>query len=131
MEKVIRPMVKTKLRQPSSAGQLAMKNQATSDEASWPTGHQTERRVSSELDESGRNSRNSAPSTGRLPPTPKPSRANRTQTQAQLVAYVTAMPKTLVMSRVKLKAMRRPRTSEPIPQMKLPKQRPKNRALVV
>lgn len=41
------------------------------------------------------------------------------------------MPKTLVMSSVVLKAMRRPRKSEPMPQKKLPAERPMKRALVV
>jgi len=52
-----------------------MKNQAIRLEASWPTGHHTLSRVRSELLASGRNSRNRAPSTGRLPPTPDPTAA--------------------------------------------------------
>lgn len=41
------------------------------------------------------------------------------------------MPKRDVMSRVTLKAMRRPSMSEPMPQVKLPKQRPRKRYEVV
>ena len=131
MIKVMTPMVMTKYLQPTSAGQLAMKNHAISDELSWPIGHQTDRSVSNELDASGRNSRNKAPSTGRFPPTPNPNAANRTQTPPQLDAYAEAMPKTLVISKVQLKAMRRPKISDPMPQRKLPKHKPRNNELVV
>src|SRR3569833_2931789 len=41
------------------------------------------------------------------------------------------MPNTLVINRVQLKAMRRPMMSDPMPQKKLPKHRPRNRELVV
>lgn len=131
MMRVMTPIARTNFRHPSSAGQLAMKNHASRDEASWPTGHQTERRVSSELEESGKNSKNKAPSTGRLPPTPNPSAAKRKQTAPQLPAYEDAMPKTLVISSVTLKAMRRPMMSDPMPQQKLPKHSPTKRELVV
>jgi hypothetical protein len=131
MTKVMMPIVMTKYRHPSFAGQLAMKNQAISEELSCPIGHHTERRVRRELEASGRNSRNRAPSTGRLPPTPNPSAPNKKQTPLQLVAYEEAIPKTLVMRRVRLKAMRRPKISDPRPQKKLPKHNPTKRALVV
>jgi hypothetical protein len=101
-----------------------MKNHAKSDEHSWPTGHQTESRVRSELEASGRNSRKREPSTGRLPPTPNPTIAYRKQTPPQVEAKAEAIPKTLVINKVMLKAMRRPMISEPIPQKKLPKHRP-------
>lgn len=41
------------------------------------------------------------------------------------------MPKTLVTMSVALKAIRRPKTSLPMPQTELPMQRPKKTALVV
>lgn len=79
-------MARMKWRHPSSAGQLVMKYQAMRDEKSWPMGHHTERRVSSDVAPSGSSSRKRAPSTGRLPPTPKPRAAKRKQTQPQVGA---------------------------------------------
>jgi hypothetical protein len=108
-----------------------MKNQAKREEHSCPIGHQTERRVRRELEASGRNSRNRAPSTGRLPPTPKPMPAYMRQTPPQLEAHEDAVPNTLAISSVMLKAMRRPIMSEPMPQKKLPKHRPTNKDDVV
>ena len=54
-----------------------------------------------------------------------------TQTPPQLDAYEDAVPKTAAISSVTLKAMRRPIMSEPMPQKKLPKQRPTKSELVV
>jgi hypothetical protein len=53
------------------------------------------------------------------------------QTPPQLEAYDEAMPKTAVMSKVRLNAIRRPIISEPNPQKKLPRHKPTNRELVV
>ncbi len=131
MVNVMPPMVMTKWRQPWLAGELAMKCQAKSDAHSCPIGHQTESRVKRELDASGRNSRKRAPSTGRLPPTPKPRAAYMMQTPLQLGAHAEAVPNTLAMSRVRLKAMRRPMMSEPMPQKKLPRHKPTKREDVV
>lgn len=108
-----------------------MKYQANSDETSCPTGHHTDRRVSKALEESGRNSRKSAPSTGKFPPTPVPKHANSMQTDTQFGAYATHMPKMLVIRRVALKAMRLPMMSDPRPQKKLPTHRPAKIELVV
>ncbi len=63
---------RTKRRHPSSAGQRAMKNQASSDDTSWPTGHQTESRVSSDEDASGRNSREEGAVDGQVAADAKP-----------------------------------------------------------
>lgn len=121
----------TKRRHPSSTGQFVMKYQAKMDETSCPTGHHTDNRVNKALEESGRISRKSAPSTGRFPPTPVPIQAKSIQTPTQLDAYAAKIPKMLVISRVKLKAIRLPMTSDPRPQKKLPKQSPTKRELVV
>lgn len=131
MTKVIMPMVMTKCRHPWSAGHLAMKNQAKSEEHNCPIGHQTDSRVRRELEASGRNSRKRAPSTGRLPPTPKPKAAYMKHTPPQLGAHAEAVPNTLAISSVTLKAMRRPIMSEPMPQKKLPKHSPTKRDEVV
>lgn len=108
-----------------------MKNHAASEDTSCPIGHHTESSVRRELEASGRNSRNKAPSTGRFPPTPKPNAAYRKHTAPQLLPYAARMPKTLVMSSVMLKAIRRPKTSDPIPHRKLPRERPTKQELVV
>lgn len=128
---VIMPIVMTKWRHPSSTGQFVIKYQANIDETSCPTGHHTDRRVNRALEESGRISRKSAPSTGKFPPTPVPKQANRIQTDTQLEAYAAQMPKMLVISRVALKAIRLPTMSDPRPQVKLPIHSPTKRELVV
>lgn len=96
-----------------------------------PTGHQTESRVRRLPLSNGRNSRKSAPSTGRLPPTPRPTQAKRPHAPIQVGAPAAASPNTPARKRVKLKASRRPMTSEAIPQNDAPKQRPRNRLSVV
>jgi hypothetical protein len=72
----------------------------------------------------GRNSRNKAESTGRLPPTPTLQRAAKLPMAAKLGLLAAIMPKTAVMPIVKLKAHRRPKTSHPKPQNTAPKRRP-------
>jgi len=69
-----------------------MSGHATSEATSVPTGHQTERRVKRLPDAKGRNSRNSAPSTGRLPPMPSPVQAYKAQAPIQLGAPPAANP---------------------------------------
>ena len=101
-----------------------MKPQAMTDPISVPNGHQTESNVRRLPDANGRNSRKSAPSTGRLPPTPHPREAYSAHTVIQLCEPPTAVPKTEVMKRVKLKAGRLPITSEIVPQKDAPTQRP-------
>ena len=96
-----------------------------------PSGHQTLSKVRRFPDAKGRNSRNSAPSTGRFPPTPNPRAANMPQVPIQLGAPPTAIPKTPQIKRLKLKAGLRPMTSEATPQKEAPKQRPTKSAQVV
>ena len=108
-----------------------MNPHAISDPMSCPTGHQTESMVRRLPDANGRNSRNKAPSTGRLPPTPNPRAANNPHVAIQLVAPPIAMPKTPQIKRLKLKAGRRPMISDAIPQKEAPQQRPTNVAHVV
>jgi len=102
-----------------------------SEAISWPTGHQTDRRVRRPPLAIGRNSRNKAPSTGKLPPTPRPTQAKRAQDPIQLGAAPAATPKTLAMPRVQLNASRRPTTSDMTPQKEAPMQRPRKSARVV
>lgn len=108
-----------------------MKYHANIEETSCPTGHHTDKSVNKPLEESGKNSRKRAPSTGKFPPTPVPMQANKIQTATQLGAYAAHMPKMLVISRVKLKAIRLPIISAPSPQKKLPTHSPRKRELVV
>jgi hypothetical protein len=154
------PRVRTKDRQPQfserghcpsgvSSGQekLGMKPHATatvshvagyrllcsllSEAITCPIGQKTDNRVSRLLDDSGRNSRNSAPSTGKLPPTPNPRQLNSAAVPIQLGPPPAASPKAPARNSVKLKAKRRPTTSEAVPQKLAPMQRPKKRANVV
>jgi predicted oxidoreductase len=57
--------------------------------------------------------------------------AYNTQTPLQLEAYAEAVPNTLAINKVTLKAMRRPIISDPMPQKKLPKHSPRNTYEVV
>jgi hypothetical protein len=99
----------------------------------------------------GRNSKNRAPSTGRLPPTPRPKAANMPQTlrnscqpclsrfnKGEIGAYPiqvglppTEIPKMPQMRSVILNARRRPTKSEAIPQKDAPMHRPTNSDAVV
>jgi hypothetical protein len=79
----------------------------------------------------GKNSRNNAPSTGRLPPTPSPMHAYSAQTPIQVGPPPAARPKHPAKSRVMLKASRRPKTSEAVPQNEAPRQRPRKSDNVV
>lgn len=112
-------------------------------------GHQTLSMVRRLPEANGRNSKKSAPSTGRFPPTPRPKQENRAQALIYSSAIIhhykqeertypiqlglppAARPNTLVMRRVRLKAGRRPITSDATPQNEAPRQRPKNNAQVV
>jgi hypothetical protein len=76
-------------------------------------------------------SKKSAPSTGKLPPTPTPSAAKRPQAPIQEGAAPAATPKTPAISSVKLKARRRPIMSLPMPQKLAPTHKPVNKAQVV
>lgn len=96
-----------------------------------PTGHQTESPVRSAPLAKGRNSRNRAPSTGRLPPTPSPTHAYSAQTPTQVSGPADAMPKMAARKRVVLKANLRPMTSAAMPQKDAPIVRPTNSDSVV
>lgn len=82
-------------------------------------------------DAKGKNSRKSAPSTGRFPPTPKPRAEAMPQTPIHVGLAAMQMPKIPQIKRVMLKAIRRPTTSEAIPQKDAPRHRPMNKAAVV
>jgi hypothetical protein len=101
------------------------------DAASCPTGHQTLRSVSNLLSTMGKNSKKSAPSTGKLPPTPKPMQANRRAVKSHVGARATSIPKNPAMKRVELKAIFRPSVSLRMPQETLPKDSPKKVIMVV
>jgi len=79
----------------------------------------------------GRNSRNNAPSTGRLPPTPVPIPAKRRAVTGQDGANATAVPNTPQISKVVLNASRLPMMSEAIPQHVEPRLRPTKVTIVV
>ena len=96
-----------------------------------PTGHHTESRVSKPPDAKGKNSRNSAPSTGRFPPIPTPIEAYSAQVPIQLLPPPAASPNTPARKSVALKAGRRPMISDAIPQNEAPIHKPKNSAHVV
>lgn len=96
-----------------------------------PTGQKTDRSVSKLPDVCGRNSRNRAPSTGRLPPTPRPMQAYNAQTPIQFGPPPAASPKIPARNKVKLNARRRPTTSDAVPQKEAPMQRPRKSARVV
>lgn len=98
---------------------------------SCPTGHHTLSNVKRFPLAKGRNSRNNAPSTGRLPPTPIPKQQKSAQVPTQLGPPPAARPNTPAMNRVALKARRRPTTSDMIPQKLAPRQRPRKSDRVV
>lgn len=102
-----------------------------SDAINCPRGHHTESSVNMFPDAIGKNSRKSAPSTGRLPPMPTPNEAKRPQVPIQLLPPPTARPKTPAINRVELKASRRPTMSDAIPQKDAPMHSPRNVAHVV
>ena len=110
---------------------LGMKAQARREAMRLPTGQKTESKVKRLPDVCGKNSRKSAPSTGRLPPTPRPMQAYKAQVPIQLGPPPAARPKTPARKSVKLKARRRPIISEAVPQNEAPMQRPRKRARVV
>jgi len=83
-----------------------------------------ESKVSSLLELKGRNSRNNAPSTGRLPPTPVPMHAKRKAAIGHEDAKATDVPNAPQMSKVVLKAKRRPMMSDATPQKVEPRLRP-------
>jgi hypothetical protein len=112
----------------------------------WPTAHQTERSVRSHCFCRGRNSRNMAPSTGKLPPTPNPimvtiahhlgckktsawvGRADRGRGESTHMVKLTEapamIPKTPETTSVAFQANRRPTISALMPQKKAPRMRP-------
>ena len=92
-----------------------MKPQAIIEETNCPIGHQIESKVRRRPEALGRNSRNKAPSTGKLPPTPVPRAANNPHTPIQLGAAPAAIPKTPARNSVALNASLRPMISLPIP----------------
>ena len=104
---------------------------ARSEAMRFPTGQKTDSKVKRFPDVCGRNSRKRAPSTGRLPPTPRPMQAYSADTPIQLGPPPAARPKIPARQRVKLKARRRPRTSDAVPQNEAPMQRPRKSARVV
>jgi len=75
---------------------------ATREPTSCPTGHQTDKPANRFPFLSGKNSRKSAPSTGRFPPTPVPIQAKSAAVVAQEFALPTASPKVAAMARVAL-----------------------------
>jgi hypothetical protein len=86
---------------------LARKTQATSEETTWPIAHQALNRVSRYWWSPGKNSRNSVPSTGKLPPTPNPINASITHSTVKLGAAPAAIPKMPPITRVQFQAIRR------------------------
>lgn len=101
------------------------------DAISCPTGHHTLSRVRRFPLANGRNSRNNAPSTGKLPPTPAPRQANSEQVATQLWPPPAARPNAPARKSVQLKARRRPMISDAIPQKLAPMHRPVKRDRVV
>jgi len=96
-----------------------------------PTGHHTESNVKRPLEANGRNSRNKAPSTGRLPPTPMAMHPKRREVVIHDGPREINVPKRPQMSNVALKAGRRPIMSDAMPQMVDPKARPMKVIMVV
>lgn len=80
--------------------------------------------MSSLLELKGRNSRNNAPSTGRLPPTPVPMQAKRKAVIGHEDVNATAVPNAPQISKVVLNAKRRPMMSDATPQKVEPRLRP-------
>lgn len=126
-----------------------MRPQATSDEMSCPTGQNTDSKVRRFPEAWGKNSRKSAPSTGRLPPTPRPlegtisgmshvylyhftyRQAKRAHVPIQFGPPPAARPNTPARNKVMLNARRRPTTSDAVPQKLAPMHKPKKRDKVV
>lgn len=101
------------------------------EESNCPKGHHIESKVKKRADTTGKNSRKSAPSTGRLPPIPTDRDAISPHVAIQLGAAPTARPKTPPRNNVALKAIRRPIISEAIPQKNDPTHNPAKQAQVV
>ena len=96
-----------------------------------PTGHQTDKSVNNLFDSKGKNSRKSAPSTGKLPPTPRPMQAKRIEVVIQLGPRATRVPKSPHKNSVILKAGFRPMISDATPQKVDPMLKPMNVIMVV
>lgn len=109
----------------------SMCNHLLKDARSCPKGHHIDSKVRSLLDSKGKNSRNNAPSTGKLPPTPVPMNAKRRAVIGHDEAKATAVPKTPQMSKVVLNAGRRPMISDATPQQVDPRLRPMKVIIVV
>lgn len=101
------------------------------EESNCPKGHHIESKVKKRAEMTGKNSRKSAPSTGRLPPIPTHRDAISPHVAIQLGAAPTAIPKTLPRNSVALKAIRRPIISEATPQQNAPTHNPTKPAQVV